>query len=81
MSIEDTIGYQTDAEACAVCGKNMADGGGFARVNHGGHFLSLCCPGCLKSFQRDPVPYLSLLEKILRYRALRDLTRPGSQEA
>ncbi len=75
MSIEDTIGYQNEVEACAVCGKNVEHGGGFARLKHGRHLFSLCCPLCLETFQKDPTSYVARFEKVLHYRALRDLTK------
>ena len=78
MSLEDTIGYQHEVEACAVCGKNVEHGGGFTRIKHGEHMVSLCCPGCLETFQKDPTPYVARFEKVLRYRALRDITKSNS---
>ena len=77
MSIEDTIGYQDPVEACVVCGKNVEHGGGFARINHQGTMVNLCCPQCMEMFEKDPQPYMSRLAKVLHHRALRDLTKPG----
>lgn len=74
MSIEDTIGYQTEVEACVVCGKNVQRGGGFSRITHGQRLMSLCCPLCLETFQKDPQPYVGRLEKTLAYRELRGLS-------
>lgn len=59
MSLEDTIGYRQNVPACAVCGKNVLGGGGFARVNHKGHLVELCCPLCLETFEQDPDHYPS----------------------
>ena len=80
MSVEDTIGYQDPVESCVVCGKNVEHGGGFARVNHHGTMVNLCCPQCMGTFEKDPAPYTSRLAKILSYRALQGLTRPGKIE-
>lgn len=72
MSIEDTIGYLGDAPACDVCGKSLEGCGAFARVNHHGRMIALCCPMCLEVFQKEPALYLARLDKIARYRTLRE---------
>lgn len=72
MSIEDTVGSQNAAETCVVCGKNVASGGGFARINHRGIMVNLCCPLCLEAFEKDPSPYTARLVKIETYRALNE---------
>lgn len=71
MSIEDTIGYQNNVEACVVCGKNVERGGGFAKVNHRGIMVNLCCPFCMEAFEKDPGPHMARQAKIARYRALK----------
>ena len=70
MSIEDTIGYQNEAESCVVCGKNVAHDSGFARVKHGEVMVNLCCPLCLETFQADAKPFMARIEKIQRYREM-----------
>jgi hypothetical protein len=75
MSVEDTIGYQTEVAACVVCGKNVQGGGGFCRIKHGERMVALCCPLCLETFQNDPQPYVGRLEKNLAYSELRKLTK------
>ena len=70
MSIEDTIGYQNDAPACVVCGKNVEHGGGFARINHRGIMVNLCCPHCMETFEIDPGPHMARLAKIETFRTL-----------
>jgi len=77
MSIEDFIGDQHDVETCVVCGKNTEHGGGFAKINHSGIMVNLCCPGCMDTFAKDPGPHMARLRKALEYRALRDLTKSG----
>ena len=77
MSLEDAIGYQNETPSCIVCGKNVERGGGFARVNHKGIMVNLCCPGCMETFSKDPEPHMARLRKVLEYRALRDINKPG----
>lgn len=79
MSIEDTIGYQNDIPSCIVCGKNVTHGGGFARINHKGTMVNLCCPLCMEAFEKDPAPHMARLAKVLHHRALRDLTKPPNE--
>jgi len=76
MGIEDTIGYRQGIPACAVCGKNVQGGGGFARLNHQGRMVELCCPLCLETFQRDPIPFLRRLEKTDFFRYVATLEKP-----
>ena len=71
MSIEDTIGYQNDVPSCVVCGKNVQGDRGFAKINHGGIVVNLCCPFCMEAFEKDPGPHMARLAKIESYRALR----------
>ena len=80
MSVEDTIGYQAEVEACVVCGKNVQGGGGFSRITHGERMVSLCCPLCLATFQNDPQPYVGRLEKNLAYHELRGLNEVPAQK-
>ena len=70
MSLEDTIGYRNDAPACVVCGKNVQNGGGFARLKRGERMLELCCPLCLETFQKDSQPYLKKLQRADYFREL-----------
>lgn len=79
MSIEDTIGFRQNIPACAVCGKNVQGSGGFARVNHAGHLIELCCPLCVETFEKDPAPYLRRLEKIEYFRYLAQLETPAAK--
>jgi ribosomal protein L24E len=78
MSVEDTIGYRQNVPACAVCGKNVTGGGGFARINNGGRMVELCCPLCLQTFQNDPEPYLRRAEKADYFRYLADLEKTAA---
>ena len=78
MSIEDTIGYRNEAPACAVCGKNVQGGGGFARLKHGERMVELCCPLCLETFQKDPDPYVKRMQRIDYFRELSELQRAGT---
>ena len=76
MSLEDTIGYRNEAAACVVCGKNVQNGGGFARIKHGEHMLELCCPLCLETFQANPTPYLKRVQRVDYFRELSAIRSP-----
>jgi len=82
MSIEDTIGYQNENPTCAYCGKSVEGDRGFARINHDGIMVNLCCPGCLDAFKKDPEPHMTQLRKIAEFRELRRLTQqpPGDKQ-
>ena len=71
MNIEDSIGYQANVPACVVCGKNVQGDNGFARINHNGTMLNLCCPLCLETFQSNAAPYLARLAKVEYREALK----------
>jgi hypothetical protein len=79
MSLEDTIGYRNEAPVCVVCGKNVQNGGGFARIKHGERMLELCCPLCLETFQNDPTPHLKRLQRVDYFRELAALQSPDVQ--
>ena len=73
MSVEDTIGYRQETPGCAVCGKNVQNGGGFARIRHGDRMVELCCPLCLDTFQKDPGPYVKRMQRVEYFRDLSGL--------
>ena len=73
MSMEDTIGFRNRTPACAVCGKNVEHGRGFVRIKHGERLVELCCPLCLETFQKDPLPYVKKLQRIDYFRELSEL--------
>ena len=79
MSLEDTIGYQNQAQACVVCGKNVERGGGFARIKHKDIMVNLCCPLCLETFQKDPGPYMARLIEVEAFRTLNLQADPGKK--
>lgn len=39
-----------DSDTCAVCGKGIANGGGYMRLFVNGRPVELCCPMCLKVY-------------------------------
>jgi hypothetical protein len=78
VSIEDTIGFHNEAPACAVCGKNVQNGGGFARIKHRERMVELCCPLCLETFQKDSGPYVKRLQRVDYFRELSDLQTPAA---
>lgn len=63
MNLEDTIGCQPDIPVCAVCGKNVQHDRGFARANHQGIMVNLCCPLCIETFMKNPASYMARLFK------------------
>lgn len=40
-----------DPDTCAVCGKSIANGGGYMRLLVEDRSIELCCPMCLKVYQ------------------------------
>jgi hypothetical protein len=72
MSIEDTIGYQNEGEACVVCDKGLRRGEALAHMHHEGMRLPICCPLCLEAWEKDPKPYL---ERLAKRALLRELYR------
>lgn len=70
MSMEDTIGYMAGVPACAVCGKNVENNRGFARIKHGQRMVELCRPLCLETFQKDPSPCIKRLQRADCFREL-----------
>ena len=62
-----------------VCGKGVEGDRGFARVNHEGIMVNLCCPGCMDTLEKDPEPHMRRLRKVLEYRELRKLTKPKDE--
>lgn len=75
--MEDTIGLRNEAPACLVCGKNVSNGGGFARIKQGPRMVELCCPLCLETFQKDPALYLKRLQRVDYFRELATLQKAG----
>jgi YHS domain-containing protein len=73
MSMEDTIGYKAGVPACAVCGKNVENDRGFARIKRGQRMVELCSPLCLETFQKDPAPYIKRLQRVDYFRELSTL--------
>jgi YHS domain-containing protein len=41
-------------ETCTVCGKDLTNTGGMARLYHDGKAYPVCCPLCMDLFQRAP---------------------------
>lgn len=53
-----------DCAHCAVCRRTIASGKWFARIDHGGWLLALCCPLCAEVFQANPTAYVCRLETL-----------------
>jgi hypothetical protein len=71
MSLEDTIGYQNEGEACVVCGKGLRRDEALAHMHHEGQRFPICCPLCLEAWEKDPKPYIQRLAKRALLRELR----------
>jgi ribosomal protein L24E len=76
MGIEDTIGIQDEGETCIVCEKPVRYGTGFAHLKHEGQMVTLCCPLCMETFQKNPSPYMLHQKARLAIRSLK--TKPSS---
>jgi len=50
----------TDAR-CIVCDKSVTHGGGFCRIQVEGKMISLCCPLCLETYNKDEARYAAKL--------------------
>jgi ribosomal protein L24E len=72
MNPEDAVSNQSEWETCVVCGENVEPGRGAMRINHRGSTVNLCGPQCLRTFAKEPDPYLARLAKTMRERALRE---------
>lgn len=60
MSIQDTIESSAEGERCIVCDKSVAGGKGFAHIKHAEEMVTLCCPLCLETFQKNPSFYIAI---------------------
>lgn len=58
MGLEDFVSSEEEQDACIVCEKPVRHGTGFAHIKHEDKMVTLCCPLCMKTFQKDPRPYL-----------------------
>ena len=62
-------------EQCVVCCKSLGHSEGFSHLNIEGQMITLCCPLCSETFEKDPAKYV-------RRRAVRKLSEdthpPGS---
>lgn len=78
VSIDDVIISQVDdaGQRCAVCGKSVAGGAGYTRINFEKQMVALCCPLCLKTFQENPQRFVSHQQTRAEVHAIFDLLRP-----
>lgn len=78
MGMEDAIDYKNDTYSCVVCGKNVASGGGFARIEYEGTIVNLCCLDCLGVFVDDPAHHIArFFAKIASYMSVQGRSRGG----
>ena len=54
----DASDDRIDLVNCAVCEQRIAGGRWFARINHSGFIVALCCPLCADTFNRNPGAYV-----------------------
>lgn len=48
---------------CPVSGENVEDMGGGIEYEYKGKIYSLCCPSCVKVFEKDPEKYIAIIEE------------------
>lgn len=60
----DASDIDCESVQCAVCEKEITGGKWAARLKQGGHFVALCCPLCLDTFEADPHAYLRRIETL-----------------
>ncbi len=68
MDIDDLLDLKSWDHRCIVCGKNVEHGGGMAHIKQGDVMVALCCPLCMKTFEKDPGHYAAKAraQRILR---------------
>jgi hypothetical protein len=58
MGPEDFTVAEGERDSCIVCQKPVRYGTGFAHIKEDGKMVTLCCPLCMETFQRNPQLYL-----------------------
>ena len=69
MVFEDYMNLYGPDDRCAVCGKTISGGRGFAHLKHSGEWITLCCPLCMETFDKSPLAYVNR-------KKVRKITRP-----
>jgi hypothetical protein len=81
MNIDDVMISKVDdaGERCAVCGKSVARGGGYTRINFENKMVALCCPLCLNTFQENPREFVHRQDTRAEVHAIFDLLSPKAK--
>jgi len=58
MGFEDAVSLSGESDSCIVCEKPVRYGTGFAHIKHEEAMVTLCCPLCMATFQKNPKLYL-----------------------
>ena len=68
MYIGEPIDLKDWDRRCIVCGKNVEHGRGMEHIKRGDVMVALCCPLCMKTFEKDPEHYTAKAraQRILR---------------
>jgi hypothetical protein len=51
-------------KTCLVTGEKLGDMGKPILYTNGVHQIKFCCPGCVKTFKKDPDKYMKLYEEL-----------------
>lgn len=61
--------HQSGWGTCVVCGNSIEPERDACRINHRGTTVNLCGPQCVRTFAKEPAPYLAQLAKTMKERA------------
>lgn len=66
--MEPILITDSESESCIVCEKPVRYGTGFAHLKHGDAMVTLCCPLCMATFQKNPSPFVArfFAQKLIR---------------
>ena len=56
-------GYPIDY--CLISGEKLGTMGDPVVYNHKGREIQFCCPACIKTFKKDPAPFLAQLDQAI----------------
>jgi YHS domain-containing protein len=63
-------------ETCVVREDTLGTRGEPVDYVYGNHLVRFCCPGCIKSFEKEPDKYMGIIEKAREARAAERSPRP-----
>jgi hypothetical protein len=64
MNPYDASNPDTGPVRCAVCDNAIRAGRWFARIQHEGIVVALCCPLCTETFEGNPHPYIRRIKTL-----------------